>query len=174
MTEGGTPEGFESRDHINGVIRHDQLCCMTIMSDINLGPLTTLTGYALRRAQVAVFQDFHAMMEQEDIRPAQFSVLEVLKHNPGLRQTQVSLTLGIKSANFVPLFDALERRNLAERRPIEGDRRARGLFLTQLGLQTLTRLEKLVGQHEAKFEAKLGPTGKRHLLDLLHLLAAPG
>src|SRR5208282_3191955 len=115
--------------------------------EIGLGPLPGLIGYALRRAQLAVFLDFHQTMAEADIRTAQYSVLEVLRHNPGLRQTQVSAALGIKTTNFVPLFDALEKRGLAERRAIAGDRRARGLFLTQCGHDLLTRLETLVAAH---------------------------
>ena len=141
--------------------------------DIALGPLPGLIGYALRRAQLAVFQDFHQTMAAEDIRTAQYSVLEVLRHNPGLRQTQVSAALGIKTTNFVPLFDALERRGLAERRPIPGDRRARGLFLTPQGQDLLTRLERLLATHEAHFTARIGADGKRHLLDLLNRLVEP-
>ena len=59
-------------------------------------------------------------MAEHDIRPAQFSVLEVIGRNPGLRQTQVSFALGMKTTNFVPLLDQLERRGLAARRAIPG------------------------------------------------------
>jgi DNA-binding MarR family transcriptional regulator len=141
--------------------------------EIDLGPLPILIGYTLRRAQLAVFQDFHQTMAAEDIRTAQYSVLEVLAHNPGLRQTQVSAALGIKTTNFVPLFDVLERRGLAERRPIQGDRRARGLFLTPQGQDLLVRLEQLVATHEARFTARIGAEGKRQLLDLLNRLTQP-
>ena len=42
---------------------------------LDLGPLPGLLGYALRRAQVAVFADFMASFATLDLRPAQFSVL---------------------------------------------------------------------------------------------------
>ncbi|MDE2200712.1 MAG: MarR family transcriptional regulator [Rhodospirillales bacterium] len=140
---------------------------------IALGPLEGSIGYALRRAQLAVFHDFHAAMAEHDIRTAQFSVLEVLRHNPGLRQREVSAVLGIKTANFVPLFDALERRDLAERQPIAGDRRARGLHLTRAGQALLDRLEAVVGSHEARFANRIGAAGKAQLLGLLHRLTDP-
>ena len=56
---------------------------------VDVGSLSRLIGFALRRAQAAVFQDFAATLETEDIRPAQYSVLEVLRASPGLRQAQV-------------------------------------------------------------------------------------
>ncbi len=140
---------------------------------VDLGPLPGLIGYALRRAQLAVFQDFHRHFADADIRPAQFSVLMVLKHNPGLRATHVASALGIKRTNFVPLFDGLHARGLVERRPVKGDRRASALFLTASGAEMLAKLEHLVAVHEAKFAARLGAEGRYQLMGLLHRLAEP-
>lgn len=142
-------------------------------SAVDLGPLPGLMGYALRRAQLLVFQDFHRHFADEDIRPAQFSVLVILKYNPGLRATQVATSLGIKRTNFVPLLDGLESRGLAERRRVPGDRRASALFLTATGEAMLARLERLVEAHEARFAARLGPEGRFQLMGLLHRLTDP-
>lgn len=141
---------------------------------VDVGSLSRLIGFALRRAQTAVFQDFVATLDAEDIRPAQYSVLEVLRASPGLRQAQVSAALGIKTTNFVPLFDALEAAGLAERRTISADRRAKGLFLTGHGLATLERLHAKVAEHEARFTARIGEDGKGVLLGLLARLQDPG
>jgi DNA-binding MarR family transcriptional regulator len=140
---------------------------------VELGLLPDLIGYALRRAQIVVFADFHERFAAEDIRPAQFGVLEVLQRNPGLRQTQVSAALGIRRTNFVPLFDGLEQRGLAERRAVEGDRRASALHLTAKGDALLRRLQKMVTEHEAKFVDRIGPRGKAQLLSLLQQLVGP-
>ncbi len=137
---------------------------------VDLGPLPGLIGYALRRAQLAVFQDFHRHFADADIRPAQLSVLVVLKYNPGLRATQAAHALGIKRTNFVPLFDGLAVRGLVERRGVKGDRRASALFLTEAGAETLARLERLLATHEAKFAARLGSEGRYQLMGLLHRL----
>lgn len=137
---------------------------------VDLGPLTGLIGFALRRAQLAVFQDFHRHFTDSDVRPVQFSVLVVLRHNPGVRATQVACALGIKRTNFVPLFDSLQARGLAERRPVKGDRRASALYLTEAGVTMLAALERRVVEHEAKFAARLGVEGRYQLMSLLHRL----
>lgn len=137
----------------------------------DLGLLPSLIGYALRRAQTAMFQDFYRTFAEHDISPAQFSVLIVLRHNPGLRQSRVSDALGIQRTNFVPLFDALARRGLVERRAVPGDRRASALFLTEAGAALLHRLEPLVASRNRRFVARIGgEEGRRALLDLLHRL----
>ena len=140
---------------------------------IDLGTLSGQIAYALRRAQAAVFQDFVDTLDAEDIRPAQYSVLEVLRASPGRRQAQVSAALGIKTTNFVPLFDALEAAGLAERRAISADRRAKGLFLSEQGAAMLDRLRARVIEHEARFIRRIGIEGKGQLLGLLARLQDP-
>ena len=54
---------------------------------LDLGPLPHLLGYALRRAQIAVFADFIAAFEPLGLRPAQFSVLLLIDINPGCKQS---------------------------------------------------------------------------------------
>jgi DNA-binding MarR family transcriptional regulator len=144
------------------------------LAPVDLGPLAMMMGYALRRAQLAIFTDFHRRFAAEDIRPAQYSVMLVLRQNPGLRQSQVSMALGIKGTNFVPLFDSLEDRGLAERRRAPDDRRASALYLTPVGETLLGQLDEIVAAHEAHFAARIGPDGKARLLDLLRRLTDEG
>ena len=139
---------------------------------VDLGKLAEGLGFALRRAQAAVAEDFAARFKDEDIRPSQFAVLSVLRGNPGLRQTQVSFALGIQRTNFVPLIDELERRGLAERRRVPGDRRAAALFLTKPGAALLDRLESIAHAHDARFAARVGgPDAFARLLRLLGCVA---
>jgi DNA-binding MarR family transcriptional regulator len=128
---------------------------------------------ALRRAQAAVTEAFHTPLAAQDLRPIQHAVLHVLRRQPGLRQSQVSAALGIARTNFVPLFDALERRGLAERRDIEGDRRARGLFLTEAGAALLEQVDPILAAQQARLNQRLGADGRHTLLGLLSRLADP-
>jgi DNA-binding MarR family transcriptional regulator len=97
---------------------------------IAYGALDERAGYWLRRAQIAVFQDFFRAFRSFDIRPAQYSTLTIIERNPGLTQTQVADALGIKKANFVSMIKELEARGLARRQPVKGDKRSYGLYLT--------------------------------------------
>lgn len=137
---------------------------------VALGPLDALLFHALRRAQGRVLDDLQATFAAEDMRPLPFAILVVVGRNPGLRQNQVGFALDIQRTNLVPLLDGLERQGLAERRAVPGDRRARGLFLTKLGAETLARLEAAAAAHEARLEAALGAEGRVRLLALLRQL----
>jgi len=140
---------------------------------IDLGPLPELTGYVLRRAQLAVFQDFFAAFAAFDIRPAQFSVLTVIERNPGLTQSQVAAALGIKRTNFVGLLDTLERRGLAERRPAARDKRSYALYLTAEGAALMRKLKPVLKAHESRMIARVGEDGRDRLVELLQEIAAP-
>lgn len=140
---------------------------------IDLGPLAAMLFHALRRAQTGVLDALHDEFAAEDMRALPFAMLVVLRHNPGLRQTQLGFALDIQPTNLVPLIDGLERSGLAERRPVPGDRRARGLFLTRLGAETLARLEARATAAEARLAARLDPGGRDQLLALLRRLSDP-
>lgn len=138
----------------------------------DVGPLAGMVGYALRRAQLAVFDQLITAFASLDLRPAQYSVLVLLEYAPGLKQSDVAGALGIQRANFVVLFDGLERRGLAQRRPAAGDRRSYALYLTEAGKDVLARARRLEAELEARLDAKLGPGGRRQLLELLGRLRA--
>jgi DNA-binding MarR family transcriptional regulator len=137
----------------------------------DLGCLATSLGYLLKRAQLAVFQDFAGAFAEFDIRPAQFSVLTLIERNPGLKQIEIGRALGIKRTNFVPLLDALETRGLATRRAVPSDRRSYALYLTERGATALRRMYEIQAEHERHLAEIVGAEGRALLLDLLGKLA---
>jgi hypothetical protein len=70
---------------------------------LQLGELSELLGYVLKRAQLKVFEDFLRCVESLQLTPAQFSVLILLEKNPGRNQTEIANTLGILRPNFVAM-----------------------------------------------------------------------
>lgn len=132
-----------------------------------LGPLPQLLGYALRRAQLAVFADFHTAFALLNLRPAQFSALTLIDANPGCKQSEAAQALGIVQPNFVALMDELESRDLARRAPAKTDRRSYALELTPRGRALLTRALTVVAQHEVRVTSGLSAAEAKQLFDLL-------
>jgi DNA-binding MarR family transcriptional regulator len=143
-------------------------------ASLDLGPLPGLVGYVLRRAQVAVFQDFARAYAKFDIRPVQYAVLIVIGGNPGQKQTAVGAALGIKRANFVALCDELEKRNLIVRRHIPNDRRSYALHLTPKGEALLKQLHAANAEHEARIAAVLGAGERESFIRQLTAVAGLG
>src|SRR5512145_1446244 len=114
---------------------------------VDTSPLDGLIGYALRRAQLAVFDEAIRAFAALDLRPAQYSVLTLIGTTPGL-----------------------ERRGLARRGDAPNDRRSHALHLTEKGERVLRRANGVVAVIEERLDAKLGPGGRAQLLDLLKRL----
>src|SRR3569833_3153154 len=122
---------------------------------VDLGPLTEYIGYALRRASMSAVGEFLQAFAELGLRPTQFAVLTLIAGNPGIRQTEICAALGIQKANFVPLLNELERRGLAVRKSVAGDRRSSALHLTPLGNTTLQRARTLQKVYESRFVTRL-------------------
>lgn len=139
---------------------------------VQLGELSELIGYALKRAQLKVFEDFLHSVAPVQLTPAQFSVLLLLDNNPGRNQTEIANTLGILRPNFVAMLDSLESRELCTRVRSANDRRSHILVLTEKGRTVLARAKKLVAtKHEARLNELLGPDGRDALLAMLIKIA---
>jgi DNA-binding MarR family transcriptional regulator len=139
---------------------------------LQLGELSELLGYSLKRAQLKVFEDFLRCVVPLQLTPAQFSVLLLLDRNPGRNQTEIAATLGILRPNFVAMLDNLESRDLCARIRSTNDRRSHTLVLTDKGRAVLARAKKLVAsKHEARLNELLGPANRAALLSMLTKIA---
>jgi DNA-binding MarR family transcriptional regulator len=139
---------------------------------LQMGELSELLGYSLKRAQLKVFDDFLRSVAPLQLTPAQFSVLLLLDKNPGRNQTEIANTLGILRPNFVAMLDGLESRDLCARMRSTNDRRSHILVLTDKGRAVLARAKKLVAtKHEARLNELLGPANRAALLGMLDTIA---
>jgi DNA-binding MarR family transcriptional regulator len=141
---------------------------------IDYGQLNQHLGYMLRRAQIAVFQDFFRTVGAHDISPAQYSTLTVIECNPGLTQTQVADALGIKKANFVAMIKALEERGLARRTPTPHDRRSFALHLTPAGAALTRTLHDASMRHERRLRDAVGEAAYKALFEPMRRIAGIG
>jgi DNA-binding MarR family transcriptional regulator len=139
---------------------------------LEIGELSELLGYSLKRAQLRIFEDFLRCVASLRLTPAQFSVLLLLEKNPGRNQTEIANTLGILRPNFVAMLDGLESRDLCTRVRSTNDRRSHVLLLTEKGRAVLARAKRLVAsKHEARLSELLGHANRAALLSMLQKIA---
>ena len=152
--------------------RKEQADGMMDSGALQMGELSDLLGYSLKRAQLKIFEDFLRCVAPLQLTPAQFSVLLLLDRNPGRNQTEIASTLGILRPNFVSMLDGLESRELCVRMRSANDRRSHVLMLTDKGRAILARAKKLVAtKHEARLNELLGPEKREALLGMLARIA---
>jgi DNA-binding MarR family transcriptional regulator len=139
---------------------------------VDYGILPALVGYNMRKAQVAIFQDFARALGGFDITPGQFGVLTLVDANPGLNQSELGEAMGVDRSTVVAVIDRLEGRDLVARRPAPNDRRSYALELTVGGRALLGQLRPLVAEHETKLAAGLDISEQAVLIDLLRRVGA--
>lgn len=136
---------------------------------IDRGPLPSLLGYALRRAQSAVFADFAATFTkaEETLTPGEFGLLVLVERNAGLSQMALARALGIDRSTLVPILNRLQGRGLLLRHRSPKDARTHAIALTAEGQQALGRFARLVKAHEKRIASDLSAAETRTLLELL-------
>jgi len=140
---------------------------------INLDNLQDLIGYAIRRAQLAVFQSFKEVMGELAVTTAQFSVLRIVHDNPGLNQTALANALGVETPRMVLILDDLEKRDLVARVASTMDRRSRAIYLTDEGNRMLVLLEERAEAHNRDLIRRLRGDDREVLARMLRNLATP-
>ncbi|WP_394777380.1 MarR family winged helix-turn-helix transcriptional regulator [Undibacterium sp.] len=141
---------------------------------INYDVLDQLIGYAVRRAQLSIYEDFAASLAAEDITPQRFSSLVIIENNPGISQTRLSEVMGIARSGVVSIIDGFEKNGLVERQAAD-DRRSYNLQLTKAGARELKKYKKMVELHDERISGNLTTAEKQQLRALLRKLGtAPG
>ena len=129
--------------------------------------LDELIGYAMRRAQLKLFQNLIGRLSDHDLRPAQFSALAIIDQNPGLMQADLARALAIEPPQVVPLLNKLESRALAVRVRCKPDKRSYGIFLSKAGETLLKDLKSIAAQSDLDATAALDGQEREELLRLL-------
>ena len=129
--------------------------------------LDELIGYAMRRAQLKLFQNLIGRLSDHDLRPAQFSALAIIEQNPGLMQADLARALAIEPPQVVPLLNKLESRALAVRVRCKPDKRSYGIFLSKTGETLLKELKEIAAQSDLDATAALDGQEREELLRLL-------
>lgn len=138
---------------------------------LDYGVLDDLLGYALRRAQNALYLDFYRATAELDVSPQRFAALVLVGRNPGMRQGLLAQAMGLHRSGALRLTDWLTGRGWVERRDDVEDARSWGLHLTATGKRKLGVLERRVRAHDEGLMAAMGEQGAR-LKNDLELLAA--
>ena len=129
--------------------------------------LQSLLGYNARRASLAIIEQFHVDMANFDLRPVDFSVLSLIRHNPGTTSRQLCQALNILPPNMVVFLKNFEKRQLVERTPHPTDGRAMGLTLTESGEALIQAAEKTAMESGLKATSALTESERQTLARLL-------
>jgi DNA-binding MarR family transcriptional regulator len=137
------------------------------MSMIDTRYLETLIGYNARRAALSIIEVFLQRMSVYDLRPVDFSVLSLIRHNSGISSRQLCSALNIQPPNLVGMVNTLEKRELIMRKPHPSDGRVIGLHLSEAGSMLMKDAEKTAQELEIDAAPKLTASERKTLMRLL-------
>ncbi len=132
--------------------------------------LRDLIGYNLKRAYMAMREDFVATLEEFDLRVTTFSALVLIVDRPDMTQTQLAEALSIERSGVVLIVDELEGRELINRNRVEGDRRTYALRATLSGIRFREKVMAAAKAHEDHMLKKLNKKQRAALIEILNLI----
>lgn len=134
---------------------------------VNLGLLSSLLGFQVRKAQLALQRRGLRNVSSMHVGPAEFGALVLCEQNPGMAQFQIAAALDIDKASVVAVVDRLEELGWLLRRRSNHDRRRYGLFLTPEGARQTHVLRSQAEESESFARGVFSPDELNQLLGLL-------
>jgi len=134
--------------------------------------LATDLSFLLARANALALAAANAALATHGLRARSYSVLALATD---VRPTQRELAefLRLDPSQVVVLVDELEKRDLVQRRPDPGDRRANVVVATDVGRALFAKAQRSARTVEASLRAAVDPEDRVKLADLMHRLAFP-
>jgi DNA-binding MarR family transcriptional regulator len=144
------------------------------VAPVNTAYLESLIGYNARRTALTVISLFVERMAVYGVGPVDFSVLSLIRHNPGITSRVLCASLGLLPPNLVVMVQQFEQRGLLEKRPHPHDGRAIALYLTPPGEAMMAEAEQTAFDLEIEATSALTDGQRNTLRRLLKLVYAPG
>jgi DNA-binding MarR family transcriptional regulator len=133
------------------------------------GDMYPLIGYQLTRANFLATRYFTKLVyEHDQLRPVEFTILQLLRSNANVSPTQLAKELGMTTPSMTVILDKLQDRGLLVRQKSATDGRSTSLSLTKDGTKIVeAALDKLL-EGDNELLANLSSGERSILIELLH------
>jgi DNA-binding MarR family transcriptional regulator len=142
------------------------------VSNVELGRLTELVGYQIRRANGRSVMLWEDLLSGRGVAWGHYSILKIISLNPGLIQKEVAAAAGVDQTTVVPIINHLEKSGLVERTRDPKDGRNVIVRVTAPGWKLLRRVDSLVEVHDRELTRSLSSEDRATLLRLLSAISA--
>lgn len=132
--------------------------------------LRTLPGHFSRRVHQLAVALFVEEVGDIGLTPVQYSSLQTVCNQPGIDQKTLATTIGYDTSTIAGVIDRLEARGLLVRKVSPNDRRARQIFPTPKGTQTLVAVVPRMLKSQERLLEPLKPSERKELMRLMKVL----
>ncbi len=129
-----------------------------------------LPGHAIRRLHQISVGIFHQELQDLNLTPVQFGVLQTVQNQPGLDQRTLARLIALDTSTTAGVVDRLEARGLLQRSVSPDDKRARLLSLTAAGVALCDQARPGVMRAQALTLAPLSADERATFMALLDRL----
>jgi DNA-binding MarR family transcriptional regulator len=134
---------------------------------IDLGTLREFPGPYLRIAYERSYQDFQRLLGHDGLPPGCYTVLTLIRRNPGINQSTIGRVAGRDKSWVAKTLRQFEDNRLIRRVRIEDDRRSYGSYVTPKGEALHARMEEKANLHLENLKLAIGREGCAELVALL-------
>lgn len=133
---------------------------------MKLGALENNVGFFMRKSVLAAQSSF---LRETGVKlmTGQYSVMEIIANNPGRTQSAIAWAAGLDRSSLVPILNQFEKNGWIEKGPVENDKRAYAVTLTEAGTAELNGLREKIEDMEKTFIKGLGARNHKQLINLL-------
>src|SRR3970040_1389493 len=134
------------------------------LAEIDFGKLPGYIGYQVRQAQSAVFRDLSRTLRQTGVTPGEFSLLTLLRANPGINSITLTRIYQLDKATLSLSIKGLGKRGLLSSTRHANDRRYYALEVTPAGRALLQGVTRFIERQERTMDAVLRPGQRGRLV----------
>lgn len=114
---------------------------------------------------------FDARVRAEGLTLPRARALMLLLKKDCVNQTELAEALEIEGPTLVPLLDGLEKQGLIQRRPVDGDRRAKHIALTPAGQEQAAHVNGILKSFRSDIMKEVSEDDLKAALRVLHAMA---
>jgi DNA-binding MarR family transcriptional regulator len=145
---------------------------LTPRGRLDEGGMHDLLGYQLAQATIVAIADFrHGVGGPHQLRPVEFTILQLIKENAAVTSTRLAQALAVTKPGITAWLDRLVARGLVVRERSDTDGRAQHLHLTDAGQSLVHQALKLLLAAEAASMEHLSDGERKILIELLRKVA---
>lgn len=141
-------------------------------TDFPRPPPAQSVGFTMSSLGFAIAHRFTQTLAPLGLEPREFALMRAVRAAEGQTQQAIAAGLQIPASRMVGLVDALEERDIVERRHNPRDRRARELYLTPSGAEQLGEAFAHAMALEQEICAGMSTEEREQLLELLQRVGA--
>ena len=130
-------------------------------------------NFILSNTQNAVNNYFKRELQEYDITPSQYALLQCLCTQDGLTPSQLAQELRLDTSSITGILSRLEKKGLIDRVYNQEDRRSVSIHLREEGRSLWSQVDRVIDEANAKITNGLDPEHYAQFLSALSMIEAP-